>query len=75
MSSDDRQASAPEFVRVRRDPSACYGHALCNAQAPQVYPIDEEGFSTVTEKLVPPDLAELAKRGADACPESAIRLE
>ena len=55
------------------DRSKCCGYTLCAAEAPDVYSIDDEGIA-VAPASVPARLEEQARRGADACPESAIVL-
>jgi ferredoxin len=61
-------------VRVRVDRSRCQGHARCWAEAPDLYRLDDDGYSAVDDVEVPPGLEELARRGADACPERAIAI-
>ena len=39
---------------------------------PEVYKVDEQGYSYVEHEAVLPDLEEKARRGAEACPEDAI---
>jgi ferredoxin len=62
-------------VKVRVDESRCNGHARCFATAPELYTIDDLGYSSVTELDVPAALEEAARLGAEACPERAITVE
>jgi ferredoxin len=55
------------------DRSKCCGYTLCAAEAPDIYAIDDEGIA-VAPLSVPAELEEQARRGACACPESAIVL-
>lgn len=48
---------------------------MCNAVAPAVYPIDDEGFVTIDVAEVAAADAELAKLGVETCPERAISIE
>jgi ferredoxin len=61
-------------MKVHVNTAACTGHARCNATAPQVYELDDEGFCAVSDLDVPPDLEKAAASGADACPERAITI-
>ena len=49
-------------------PGRCYG------LAPVVFEPDDDGRGTVVALTVPPGLADLARLGADNCPEEAISL-
>lgn len=59
-------------MRLSVDRDVCTGHARCFAVSPQVYEIDDDGFSRPVNPDVADDLAEQARRGAEACPEKAI---
>jgi ferredoxin len=52
----------------------CQGHALCNQAAPDLFTLDDEGYSDVTESEVPAGSEEIARRGALRCPELAITI-
>ena len=62
-------------MRIRVDRDKCQGHAMCFAVAPELYELDEEGYSSIDTLEVPPESEEDARRGAAACPEGAISLE
>ena len=62
-------------MRIRVDRSKCSGHALCAATAPELYTLDDDGYSNVGELDVPPGMEDLARRGMEACPELAVTLE
>ncbi len=62
-------------VKVRLDRSKCVGHAQCYAVDPELFPIDESGYSTLEEHTVAPGDEELTRDGAASCPEMAIILE
>jgi ferredoxin len=61
-------------LKVTVDMDKCSGHARCNAVAPDVYPLDDNGYCAITTLFVPDGLESQAKAGADACPERAIEL-
>lgn len=62
-------------VKVRLDRSKCVGHAQCYAVDPDLFPIDESGYSTLEEHEVATGDEELTRDGAASCPEMAIILE
>lgn len=61
-------------MKINIDRARCTGHAMCFAQAPELFPLDDEGFSIADGKEVPPSDEERARLGAEACPERAITL-
>lgn len=62
-------------MKIRINKAACVGNARCAAVAPELFPLDEEGYIAVEEIDVPPGLEEAARRGARACPERIIVIE
>ena len=61
-------------MKVHVDPDRCQGHGRCAAMAPGVYRLDELGFATPGITEVEPGQEDEARRGAQSCPERAIRL-
>jgi len=61
-------------MRIHVDRSKCSGHALCAAAAPDLYTLDDDGYSTVDELDVPAGMEEAARRGMLTCPERAITV-
>lgn len=61
-------------MRVRVDRALCEGHARCWSTLPEVYELDDDGYSAVTEVDVPERLEQAARRGASSCPERAISV-
>lgn len=67
------EADAP--MRVHVDPDKCQGHARCYALAPELFDVDDEGYShEIGEGLVSPELMEKARLAVANCPEDAITL-
>jgi ferredoxin len=62
-------------MKIRIDKAACVGNARCAAVAPELFPLDENGYILVEEIDVPPGQEQLARRGAGACPERIILIE
>jgi ferredoxin len=63
------------LVRIHLEKSRCVGHAQCYAVAPDLFPIDESGYSILEEREVPPDEEGLTRDGVASCPEIALVLE
>jgi ferredoxin len=62
-------------VKVRLEQSKCVGHAQCYAVDPDLFPIDESGYSVLKEHLVRPEDEELTRDGVASCPEMALVLD
>jgi ferredoxin len=62
-------------VKVRLEQSKCVGHAQCYAVDPELFPIDESGYSIVEEHQVRPEDEALTRDGVASCPEMALVLE
>ena len=62
-------------MKIRIDRAACVGNARCAAVAPELFPLDENGYIEVAEIDVPPGKEEDARRGAAACPERIMLIE
>lgn len=54
--------------------SLCSGHARCASVAPELFRLDDAGYIDMTDFEVKPGMEELARRGARACPERALRV-
>ena len=62
-------------VKVKVNVSGCVGHARCEAVAPEVYELDDNGFNTTPSKEVDNALKAQAVRGARSCPEQIITVK
>ena len=62
-------------MKIRINKAMCVGNARCAAVAPQLFPLDDDGYISVEEIAVPAGMEELARRGAKACPERIIVIE
>jgi ferredoxin len=63
------------MVRITIDNSKCTGHGRCNATAPQVYPVDDDGYVALDGEVEVDDaLLAQTEAGAAACPERAITI-
>jgi len=62
-------------MRILVDKTRCAGHARCYATAPEIFVLEENGYIDMASFEVQPGQEELARRGARACPERALRVE
>ena len=61
-------------VQVRLDRERCQGHGRCYILASAVFECDDDGRGMVIAETVPLVHQELARLGADNCPEDAITV-
>ena len=61
-------------MRAICDKSICQGHGRCEAMAPEVYTLDDNGYLDIEDIEVPAGLEDQAKLGAASCPEEAITI-
>jgi ferredoxin len=62
-------------MRVHVDPEKCQGHNRCYALAPELFDIDEYGYSSeLNDGVVPEGLEEKARLAVANCPEYAISI-
>lgn len=61
-------------MRLTIDDALCSGHGRCWKYAPDVFPLDDEGFNALrgTQIEVAADQVEAASMAMKACPERAI---
>jgi ferredoxin len=62
-------------MKVRVDNEKCMGHAQCYAVDPDLFPIDDAGYSILQPHEVKPEDEDLTRQGVEACPERALILE
>ena len=60
---------------MKVDGDLCQGHNRCRALAPQIFEVDELGYSVVIVDEVPPELEDRALLAVRNCPERAISVE
>jgi ferredoxin len=65
----------PVAGRLRVNPITCEAHGLCAELLPELIRLDDWGYPIVDEADVPPELIDLARRAADACPTLALLLD
>jgi ferredoxin len=61
-------------MQVQVDPQLCQGHARCWDICPQIFTLDEDGFSSVSVPEVPAEFEGKVREAANNCPERAINV-
>jgi ferredoxin len=61
--------------RLRVNPIACDGSALCAELLPELVALDDWGYPIVGNERIPRELSRAVRRAVDACPTLALRLE
>jgi ferredoxin len=51
------------------------GHAQCYSVDPDLFPLDDSGYSILEEHEVKPEDEDKTRQGVAACPEGALILE
>jgi ferredoxin len=62
-------------MKVRLERGKCTGHAQCYAIDPELFPIDDDGYSILQEHAVAPGDEQVIRNGVAACPEVALVIE
>lgn len=62
-------------MKVRLERDKCVGHAQCYSVNPEIFPIDDSGYSTLKAHEVQPGDEAATRDGVAACPEMALILE
>jgi ferredoxin len=59
-------------VHVSQD---CSAHGQCYWINPELFPLDDDGYSAVEHLLVPNDAMDDARQAVASCPAGAISIE
>lgn len=62
-------------MKVRLEKRKCVGHAQCYAVAPDLFPIDDDGYSILEARDVQPGDEQATRDGVAACPEIALIID
>lgn len=61
-------------VRARVDPEMCVGTGMCEATAPDLFEVGDDGISHVLLPDIPPERLAAAREAAEACPTRALTV-
>lgn len=61
-------------MRVTVDRRICQGHAVCNMLEPELFPLDDVGYSALTDTEVEAGEEERVRRVVTSCPERALSV-
>ena len=61
-------------LRVHVDEQVCVGTGICEATAPDLFEIGDDGVSHVLRDDVPPELEAAAREAAENCPTRALTI-
>lgn len=59
-------------MRVSVDDDGCRGHGVCTTICPEVFALNDDGYSEVNSPDVPAEFEAAVRRAAASCPERAI---
>jgi ferredoxin len=62
-------------ARLRVNPIMCEAHGMCAELLPELIRLDDWGYPIIDDARVPPELLDLARKAADACPTLALLLD
>lgn len=62
-------------MKIVVDTGKCTGHAQCEAVAPEVFEVGDEGVVHLLEPSPPEDQRATVQDAVDACPTRALTLE
>lgn len=63
-------------MKVSVDNHVCDARGQCNVVDPELFTLDEDGYSNIGEnKQVPTGKEDAAEQGVEICPVQALRLD
>ncbi len=62
-------------MKVRLERAKCAGHAQCYAVDADLFPIDDDGYSTLEPHIANPGDEQLIRDGVASCPELALIID
>ena len=64
-------------MKIRVNRQRCEGHGQCNLVSDELFPLDDEGYSSIAEegRDVPAGDKDVAEEGVYNCPARALALE
>ncbi|WP_261569756.1 ferredoxin [Frankia gtarii] len=62
-------------MRIHMEQPECSGHGQCYLVNPELFPLDDDGFTALSgDVAVPAGAEDDARRGVAACPQQAISV-
>lgn len=61
-------------MEVRIDTAACVGHGMCEALAPHIFEVDDDGKARVVARTIDEEDRPDVENAVNQCPEQALRL-
>lgn len=61
-------------MKASVDPDRCRGHGICTTICPEVFAINEDGYSDVIVPEIPEQLQDAVRDAVKQCPEQAIEI-
>jgi ferredoxin len=61
-------------MRASVDRDVCVGTGMCEATAPDLFEVGDDGVAHVLRADVPAELVDAAREAADACPTRALAV-
>ena len=62
-------------MKVTVDDDRCRGHGVCTGLCPEVFTLNDDGYTVVENPEVPAEYQEAVRDAAAQCPERAIVIE
>jgi len=62
-------------MKIVLDRALCDSNALCIAEAPDLFALDDDEELVVLKEEIGPDEVERARRAVSACPKAALSLQ
>jgi ferredoxin len=62
-------------MKVRLERAKCAGHAQCYAVDADLFPIDDDGYSTMEPRIATAGDEQLIRDGVASCPELALVID
>ncbi|MDX1692270.1 MAG: cytochrome P450, partial [Ketobacteraceae bacterium] len=63
-----------QSLAVSVDPLLCQGHAMCMAEAGEVFRVDDAGTLTILKQNISPEIADRVRNAVRHCPNQALTL-
>ncbi|WP_040794845.1 ferredoxin [Nocardia higoensis] len=61
-------------MKLIADRNRCEGHGMCEALAPELFHVDDDGIVTLTSDTVAEADREIVELAVDSCPVQALSL-